>query len=99
MIWMKQRKKKWASMVRLMACMYSDLKKVVGDIMKFGAVQRGYLGISMVPDDMDEAKKKEMGINGTVDGVYVMRSEKSGGRYYEIRCCAERIFRYQYGAR
>lgn len=54
------------------------LKKIVGDIMKFGAVQRGYLGISMVPEDMDDAKKKESGINEDIAGVGVMETDPAG---------------------
>lgn len=34
------------------------MTKVIGDIMKFGSVQRGYLGISMVPEQLDDARKK-----------------------------------------
>ncbi|HXB94044.1 MAG TPA: trypsin-like peptidase domain-containing protein [Puia sp.] len=48
------------------------MKKVIGDIMKYGSVQRGYLGISMAPEGLDDAKKKELGINSDADGVFVM---------------------------
>lgn len=48
------------------------MKKVIGDIMKYGSVQRGYLGISMAPEGLDDAKKKELGINSDVDGVFVI---------------------------
>ena len=48
------------------------MKKVIGDIMKYGSVQRGYLGISMAPEGLDDAKKKELGINSDLDGVFVM---------------------------
>lgn len=48
------------------------VKKVISDIMKFGSVQRGYLGISMAPEEMDDAKKKELGINDDVNGVWIM---------------------------
>jgi serine protease Do len=54
------------------------MKKVVGDIMKFGAVQRGYLGISMAPEDLDDAKKKELGINDDIAGVWVMETDPAG---------------------
>ena len=33
------------------------MKKVIGDIMKYGSVQRGYLGISMGPEGLDDSKK------------------------------------------
>ncbi len=47
------------------------MKKVVGDIMKYGSVQRGYLGISMVPEGLGEEAKKELGIKDDVSGVWV----------------------------
>jgi Do/DeqQ family serine protease len=48
------------------------MKKVIGDIMKYGSVQRGYLGISMAPEGLDDAKKKELGIDSDIAGVFVM---------------------------
>lgn len=54
------------------------MKKVVSDIMKFGSVQRGYLGISMAPEGLEDAKKKELGINTDVDGVFVMEVDPNG---------------------
>jgi serine protease Do len=54
------------------------MKKVIGDIMKFGSVQRGYLGISMVPQDLDDAKKKELGVNDDINGVWIMETDPLG---------------------
>jgi Do/DeqQ family serine protease len=54
------------------------MRKVIGDIMKYGKVERGYLGISMAPEGLDDAKKKELGITGDVDGVYVMEVDPKG---------------------
>ena len=54
------------------------VKKVVGDIMKYGKVQRGYLGISMAPEGLDDAKKKELGINDDANGVWVMATDPAG---------------------
>jgi serine protease Do len=54
------------------------MKKVIGDIMKFGSVQRGYLGISMAPEGLEDAKKKELGINTNVDGIYIMEVDPTG---------------------
>jgi serine protease Do len=54
------------------------MKKVVSDIMKFGSVQRGYLGISMAPEELDDAKKKEYGINDEVNGVWVIETDPAG---------------------
>jgi len=54
------------------------VKKVVGDIMKYGMVQRGYLGISMAPEQLDDAKKKELGINDDVNGVWIADIDPQG---------------------
>lgn len=54
------------------------VKKVIGDIMKYGKVQRGYLGISMAPEGLDDARKKELGINDDVNGVWVMATDPQG---------------------
>ena len=54
------------------------MKKIIGDIMKYGTVQRGYLGISYAPADLDEAKKRELGINNDVAGVYVLEVDPKG---------------------
>jgi serine protease Do len=54
------------------------MKKVIGDIMKYGSVQRGYLGISMAPEGLDDAKKKELGINSDGAGVFVMEVDPKG---------------------
>lgn len=54
------------------------MTKVISDIMKFGSVQRGYLGISMAPEGLDDAKKKELGVNTDVDGVFVMEVDPNG---------------------
>lgn len=54
------------------------MKKVAGDIMKYGSVQRGYLGISMAPENLDEAQRKELGITGNTDGVWVADTDPNG---------------------
>lgn len=60
-------------------CIPSNLvRKVIGDIRKFGSVQRGYLGISMAPDQLDDKQKKELGINDDVDGAWVIETDPSG---------------------
>jgi Do/DeqQ family serine protease len=46
----------------------SIVKKVSGDLIKFGNVQRGYLGISL--DELDSRKAEEYGVKVN-DGVYV----------------------------
>ena len=54
------------------------MKKVIGDLMKFGSVQRGYLGISMGPEGLDDAKKKELGISDDVDGISIIEVDPQG---------------------
>jgi serine protease Do len=54
------------------------MKKVVGDILKYGSVQRGYMGISMAPEQLDDAKKKELGINDDINGVWIMDVDPKG---------------------
>jgi Do/DeqQ family serine protease len=59
----------------------SIVKKVSSDIIKFGNVQRGYLGISL--DDLDSRKAEEYGVKVN-DGVYVREftensAAKAGG--------------------
>jgi Do/DeqQ family serine protease len=58
------------------------VKKIVGDIIQFGDVQRGYLGISYVPTDgLNEEQVKSLGIPTTVEGVYVSEVPTDGGAY------------------
>lgn len=54
------------------------MKKVIGDIMKFGSVQRGYLGISMAPENLEDAQKKELGIADNLSGVFVADTDPNG---------------------
>ncbi|WP_341841534.1 trypsin-like peptidase domain-containing protein [Chitinophaga caseinilytica] len=55
------------------------MKKVINDIKQFGSVQRGYLGISMAPENLDDSQKKQLGITSSnTDGVYVMDTDPSG---------------------
>jgi S1-C subfamily serine protease len=44
------------------------VKKAVNDLIKFGAVQRAYIGITYAPDDLSEEQKKA---NGIKDGAGV----------------------------
>jgi serine protease Do len=53
------------------------VRKITGDLIKYGAVQRAYLGISYMPDDAPEEQfRKEGIIQG--EGVYV-REVPAGG--------------------
>ncbi len=58
------------------------IKKIVGDIIQFGDVQRGYLGISYQPTDgLSEETVKSLGIPANVEGVYVADVPTDGGAY------------------
>ncbi len=59
------------------------VKKVVDDIMKFGTVQRGYLGIQFGnAADMTEENKRREGIPVTAyDGIYATDVLSNGGAY------------------
>ncbi len=55
------------------------VKKTIGDLIKYGAVQRGYLGISYYSGSLDdEETRKKLGIKGDVDGVYVNGVQDDG---------------------
>jgi Do/DeqQ family serine protease len=56
------------------------VKKIVADIIKFGDVQRGYLGVKYyAADDMSEEQMKQLGIPTNVEGVYVTSVSADGG--------------------
>ncbi len=56
------------------------IKKIVNDIIQFGDVQRGYLGVTYMPtDDLSEEQIKNLGIPTTVEGVYVSSVAPGGG--------------------
>ncbi len=58
-------------------------KKVVDDIIKFGTVQRGFMGIQFgEAGSMSEDQKTKLGIDaGTTDGIYVTEAQSDGGAY------------------
>jgi serine protease Do len=56
------------------------IKKIVNDIIQYGDVQRGYLGVSYFPtDDASEEQLKALGIPTNVEGVYVSGVSPDGG--------------------
>jgi Do/DeqQ family serine protease len=56
------------------------VKKIVGDIIQFGDVQRGYLGVSYVPTDgLNDDQIKSLNIPTDVDGVIVSEVSTDGG--------------------
>jgi len=54
------------------------VKKITSDLMKFGTVQRAYLGINYAPSNLSEDVKKQNGIKDG-EGVYVTGVTKDGG--------------------
>lgn len=58
------------------------VKKVIDDLIKFGTVQRGYLGVSFVnASDFSDDDKKKQGIPVTAEGIYVSDVPTDGGAY------------------
>ena len=58
------------------------VKKIVGDIIQFGDVQRGYLGVSYIPTDgLNEDQVKSLGIPANTNGVYVSDVSPDGGAF------------------
>ncbi len=58
------------------------VKKVVDDIIKFGTVQRAYIGIQYAPaSDMSDEEKKQQGIPVDAYGIYTTDVPKDGGAY------------------
>lgn len=56
------------------------IKKIVNDIIKFGDVQRGYLGVTYyAADDLSEEQLKQLGIPTNVQGVFVTSVASDGG--------------------
>ncbi|TKK68833.1 PDZ domain-containing protein [Ilyomonas limi] len=53
------------------------VRKTVNDLIKYGAVQRGYLGISYVPDNLTDMQKKSMGVPEG-NGIYVSGVAEDG---------------------
>jgi len=58
------------------------VKKVVDDLIKFGTVQRGFLGVRFVnASDLTDDDKKRQGIPATAEGIYVTDVPTDGGAY------------------
>jgi len=53
------------------------VKKVMADLVKYGTVQRAYLGIKYAPENISEENKKEQGIQDG-EGVYVLETIEEG---------------------
>jgi len=58
------------------------VKKVVDDLIKFGTVQRGYLGVKFVnASDYTDEEKKRLGIPANAEGIYASDVPTDGGAY------------------
>jgi serine protease Do len=57
------------------------VKKIVADMMKFGTVQRAYLGIEYLSENLSDEQKKEQNIPEYDGGVYVKNVPKDGAAY------------------
>jgi len=56
------------------------IKKIVNDIIKYGDVQRGFLGVTYyAADDLSEDQMKQLGVPTNVQGVYVTSVAPDGG--------------------
>lgn len=53
------------------------VRKITGDLMKYGAVQRAYLGIEYMPDEASEEQFRKAGITQG-EGVYVTNVPEAG---------------------
>lgn len=57
-------------------------KKVVDDLIKFGTVQRGYLGVQFLnASDIPDEDKKKMGVPLSAEGIYADEVPTDGGAY------------------
>lgn len=57
------------------------VKKIIADIMKYGTVQRAYLGIQYPREGLTDEQKKESGIPENSEGVYVIDVPKDGAAF------------------
>src|SRR5207249_7065470 len=56
------------------------VKKVVDDLIKFGSVQRGFLGVSFVnASDLSDDDKKKQSIPISAEGIYASEVPTDGG--------------------
>lgn len=54
------------------------VKKTINDLIKYGAVQRAYIGIQYPVEGMSDEQKEKMGISSDGSGVYVMDAAEGG---------------------
>lgn len=56
------------------------VKKVMADLVKFGTVQRAYLGVQYAPESMSDAQRLEQNVKDG-DGIYVMDVTPEGAAF------------------
>lgn len=54
------------------------VKKVINDLIKYGSVQRGFLGVTFLSDGLTSEQLKEQGVPENISGVYVSDVVKNG---------------------
>lgn len=54
------------------------VKKVVNDLLKFGTVQRAFLGIEYPPNELSDEQKAQLEIKDDAEGVFVTRVLEGG---------------------
>jgi serine protease Do len=58
------------------------VKKVINDLIQYGTVQRGYLGISFLnASDYTEEEKKKIGLPANSEGIYIKEALQNGSAY------------------
>jgi serine protease Do len=58
------------------------VKKVVDDLIKYGNVQRGFMGVRTVhSNEIDENEKRSLNLNFKGDGLVIVEAEREGGAY------------------
>jgi Do/DeqQ family serine protease len=53
------------------------VKKIINDLLQYGTVQRAYLGVSYLPDNVPDSEKEKLGFKEGI-GVYVREVAKDG---------------------
>ena len=53
------------------------VKKIINDLLQYGTVQRAYLGVSYLPDNVPDSEKEKLGFKDGI-GVYVREVAKDG---------------------
>ena len=60
------------------------VKKIVSDIIQYGNVQRGYLGVSYPTQELSEEQMRQLGIKENDEGVYVSAVAPDGAAQVQV---------------